>query len=51
MMQIKTKKFQKKYETFWEGAKKEIEKVNGDKKMNMGKIFQTLRLSLMIICH
>ena len=39
MMQIKTKKFQKKYETFWEGVKKEIEKVNGDKKNEYGKDF------------
>ena len=35
---MKTKKFQKKYEDVWEGVKKEIETINGGKKLNMGKI-------------
>ena len=28
----------KKYEEVWEGVKKEIERINGGKKLNMGKI-------------
>ena len=41
----------KKYEEVWEGIKKEIETVNGGKKLNMGKIFKKLNLNLMMICH
>ena len=32
------KKVLKKYEEVWEGVKKEIERINGGKKLNMGKI-------------
>ena len=39
MMQIKIKKFQKKYEENWEGVKKEIETINGGKKNVYGKDF------------
>ena len=38
MIWMKTKKFQKKYKDVWEGVKKEIETINGGKKLNMGKI-------------
>ena len=41
----------KKYEKVWEGIKKEIETINGGKKMNTGKILRKLGLSLMMICH
>ena len=41
----------KKYEEVWEGIKKEIETINGGKKLNMGKIFKKLNLNLMMICH
>ena len=34
-----TKKVSKKYKEAWEGVKKEIETINGGKKLNMGKIF------------
>ena len=40
----------KKYEEVWEGIKKEIEKINDGKKMNMGNIFKKLDSSLMMIC-
>ena len=36
---MKTTKFQKKYEEFWEGVKKEIETINGGKKVGYGKDF------------
>ena len=36
MMQTKTKKF-KKYEEVWEGVKKEIEAINGGKRIEYGK--------------
>ena len=39
MMWLKTKKFQKKYEEVWEGVKKEIETINGGKKIEYGKDF------------
>ena len=39
MMWMKTKKFQKKYEEVWEGVKKEIETINGGKKIEYGKDF------------
>ena len=38
MMLMKTKKF-KKYEEVWEGVKKEIETINGGKKVEYGKDF------------
>ena len=41
----------KKYEEVWEGIKKEIETINGGKKLNMEKILKKLDLSLMMICH
>ena len=40
-----------KQEEVWEGIKKEIETINSDKILNMGKIFKKLDLSLMMICH
>ena len=40
-----------KYEEVWEGIKKEIETINGGKKLNMEKILKKLDLSLMMICH
>ena len=43
MMQIKIKKFQKKYEENWEGIKKEIETINGGKKDVYGKDFKKIR--------
>ena len=33
----------KKYEEVWEGIKKEIETINSDKILNMGKIFKIIR--------
>ena len=48
---IDENKVLKKYEKVWEGIKKEIETINGDKKLNLGKIFKKLGLSLMMICH
>ena len=38
-MWMKKKKFQKKYEEVWEGVKKEIETINGGKKIEYGKDF------------
>ena len=43
MMWMKTKKFQKKYEEVWEGVKKEIETINGGKKVEYGKDFKKIR--------
>ena len=40
-----------KYKEVWEGIKKEIETINGGKKLNMEKILKKLDLSLMMICH
>ena len=40
-----------KYEEVWNGIKKEIETINGGKKLNMGKIFKKLGSSLTMICH
>ena len=45
------KEILKKYEEVWEGIKKEIETINRGKKMNMGKFFKKLGLSLMMICY
>ena len=36
------------YKEVWEGIKKEIETINSVKKLNMGKIFKKLGLSLII---
>ena len=47
----KNKEILKKYEEVWEGIKKEIQTINSGEKLNMGKIFKKLDLSLMIICH
>ena len=41
----------KKYKEVCEGIKKEIEAINSGKKMNMGKIFKELGLTLMMVCH
>ena len=41
----------KKYKEVCEGIKKEIETINSGKKLNMGKIFKELGLTLMMICH
>ena len=40
-----------KYKEVWEGIKKEIETINGGKKLNMRKIFKKLGLSLIIAYH
>ena len=40
-----------KYEEVWDDVKKEIETINGGKKLNMEKILKKLDLSLMMICH
>ena len=40
-----------KFEEVWEDIKKEIEEINGGKKLNIIKIFKKLGLSLMMICH
>ena len=45
------KRVSKKYEEVWEGVKKEIETINGGKKLNMEKIFKKLGLSLMMACQ
>ena len=45
------KEVSKKYEEVWEGVKKEIETINGGKKLNMGKIFKKLGLNLIMISH
>ena len=45
------KKVSQKYEEVWNGIKKEIETINGGKKLNMGKIPKILGLNLIIICH
>ena len=44
-------KVSKKYEEVWQGVKKEIETINGGKKLNMGKIFKKLGLNLIMISH
>ena len=41
----------KKYEEVWEGIKNEIKAINSDEKLNMGKIFKKLGLSLLMIYH
>ena len=38
------KEVSKKYEEVWEGIKREIETINGGKKLNMRKIFKKIRL-------
>ena len=47
----KNKKVSKKYEEVWGAIKKEIETINGDKKLNMGKILKILGSNLMMICQ
>ena len=41
----------KKYKEVWEGIKKEIETINGGKKIEYGKDLKKIGLSLMMICH
>ena len=41
----------KKYEEVWEGIKKKLKPLMVAKKLNIGKIFKKLGLSLMMICH
>ena len=46
------KQVSKKYEEVWDGIKKEIETINGVKKLNIVKILKRLNLSLiMMICQ
>ena len=45
------KEVSKKYDEVWEGVKKEIETINGSKKIEYGKDFKKLSLNLMMICH
>ena len=40
-----------KYEEVWEGIKKEIETINGGKKIEYGKDLKKLNLILMMTCH
>ena len=42
-MQTKTNKFQKKYEEVWDGIKKDIETINGGKRVEYGKDFIKVR--------
>ena len=52
MMQMKTKKFQKKYKEVWESVKKEIETIIGNKKVEYGKdLKNNVGSSLMTICQ
>ena len=43
MMWMKIKKLKKKYEEVWEGGKKEIETINGGKRVEYGKKFLKIR--------
>ena len=45
------KEASQKYEEVWDGIEKEIETINGGKKLNMGNIIKKLGSSLMMICH
>ena len=45
------KELSKKYEEVWDGIKKEIERINGGRKINMGKIFKKLGSSRIMICQ
>ena len=44
------KEISKKYEV-WEGVKKKLKRLMVAKKLNMGKIFKKLGLSLMMTCQ
>ena len=46
-----SKEVSKKYEVVWEGVKNKMKRLRVIKKLNMGKIFKKLGLSLMMICH
>ena len=41
----------KKYKEVWEGVKKKLKRLMVAKKLNMGKIFKKLSLSIMMIGH
>ena len=45
------KEVSKKYDEVWEGVTKEFETVNGSEKVNSGKIFKKLGLTLMMTWH
>ena len=45
------KEVSQKYEEVWNGIKKEIETINGGKKLNMVLVPKKLGSSLMMICH
>ena len=45
------KKFFEKYEEVWEDIKKEIETINGGKKIEYGKDLKKIDLTLIMICH
>ena len=45
------KEVSKTYEEVWEVVKKEIETMNGGKKIEYGKDFKKISSSLMMICH
>ena len=51
MMWMKTKKFQRNMKKFGKVLKKKLKRLMVAKKLNMGKIFKKLGLSLMMICH
>ena len=46
-----SKEVLKKYEEVWEGIKKKLKPLIVAQKLNTGKIFKILGLSLMMICH
>ena len=45
------KEASQKYQEVWDGIEKEIETINGGKKLNMVNIIKKLGSSLMMICH
>ena len=45
------KEVSQKYKEVWNGIKKEIETVNGGKKLNMVLVPKKIGSSLMMICH
>ena len=48
---VENKEVSKKYEEAWEGVRKEIKTNDGGKKIEYGKDFEKIWLSLMISCH
>ena len=48
---VERKKFQRNMKKFRKVLKKKLKRLMVAKKLNMGKIFKKLGLSLMMICH